>query len=86
VKTVNEYNPEIVFPPAETLKELMKERGLSLDDICDKLKVSKSSMKRILKGKEAITEQIAKGLDDIFKVPAHWWLNAQKNYYDFVSK
>ena len=68
--TENEYNPDFVTSPAETLREIIDSGNIFHNS---------DIVRNVLDG-EPITAESAKVLERITKVPAHFWLNRQARY------
>jgi len=40
----------------------------------------------IIKGESSITAEMAVQFEHVLKIPAHFWLNIQRNYDEFVAR
>jgi HTH-type transcriptional regulator/antitoxin HigA len=40
----------------------------------------------ILKGKSSITPEMAVQFEHVLKIPAHFWLNMQRNYDEYMAR
>lgn len=80
---VNEYKPDYVSPPGETLREVLEEMGMSRADLAIRMGRPKKTINEIIKGKAAITADTAVQLERVLGVPTSFWNNRQRHYDDF---
>lgn len=78
----NQYIPDYVSPPGETLLELIEERGISQNELAKKLKQPEKVINGIIQGIEPITSEIALTLEQVLGTSATFWNNREKNYQD----
>lgn len=76
----NEYSPDSVSPPGETLQELLTERNLSQAELATRMGRPKKTINEIVKGKAAITPDTALELELVLGVPAPFWNARERNY------
>jgi len=76
----NEYLPDIVSPPGDTLMEMLEERGMSQADLAERTGRPKKTINEIIKGKATITPATALQLERVLGVPASFW-NDREQYY-----
>ena len=76
----NEYSPDSVSPPGETLQELLAERSLSQAELATRMGRPKKTINEIVKGKAAITPDTALELELVLGVPAPFWNARERNY------
>ena len=83
----NEYNlDEFIIHPCETIKEVLEERNMSVEELAENSGTSLEYMQRIIDGKESITEDFAEKLEKIFKIKKSFWLNLQDIYDKEILK
>lgn len=82
----NEYIPQSVTHPGETLIDVLEERGMSQAELAERLGRPKKTINRIIKGKTAIMPDTAIQLERVFKIPASFWNNRQRIYNEFIAK
>lgn len=75
---MNQYNPDYMSPPGETIQELLFEKAF--DEMCGVLLVNKTIMRRLIGGKEQIDQKMAQALEAYFAVPADFWLARERQY------
>jgi len=76
----NQYAPDFVSPPGETLQELLEERKLSQAELAARMGRPKKTINEIIKGKAAITPETALELELVLGVPANFWNARESNY------
>ena len=81
----NQYNPDYVSCPGETLKEILEEKTIPQAEFADRLEISFEHLDNIIQGKAAITPEIASQLERILNVSARFWLNYEKLYREHKS-
>jgi HTH-type transcriptional regulator / antitoxin HigA len=76
----NKYRPDIVFPPGETIVEMLDDRGWSKSDFADRLQKTNKFVSDLLAGRAPISPETAFDLERIFGVDAAFWVNLEQNY------
>lgn len=82
-ETVNEYIPDVVPHPRETLKELMEEQGLSVDDLVEEIGDFPSDLLRQFldpKFDICLADRMAYSLSTVFSLSANFWLELESLY------
>lgn len=76
----NEYNPDIVTPPSETILETMKAKALDRENFALLMipLFRPYQTESLLRGEMVITEEIAVQLEAALDIPAQFWLNRQR--------
>lgn len=84
----NQYNPDAVSHPGETLKDVLEERKINPEDLkLWSFNISKYiPAQRIIDGKFKITRDIAIQLEDKLAVDADFWLERQRRYDEWKDK
>ena len=77
--TNNEYNPDVVSPPGDTLLESVLVYLIQDDNLV-------AQIEDIIKNQAPITETIAEKLSDVLSVPRSFWLNRQKTYDEYIAR
>jgi addiction module HigA family antidote len=83
---INQYNPDYVSPPGETLEEVLEERGMSQVELAERMGRPKKTINEIIKGKAAITEETALQLELVLGIPAHFWNNRERHYRECLAR
>ena len=82
----NEYHPQIAFHPGETLAEKLEELGMGPKEFAIRTGKPEKTVIAILKGKSSITPEMAVQFEHVLKIPAHFWLNMQRNYDEYLAR
>jgi addiction module HigA family antidote len=82
----NQYYPDYVSPPGETLLELIEERGMSQADLARRMGRPRKTINEIIKGKTAITTETAIQLERVLGVPARFWNNRQLHFDQYKAR
>lgn len=85
-KLQNQYNPDSVTPPGETLLELLEERGMSQSELAERMGRPKKTISEIINAKAALTPDTALQLENVFGVPAHFWMRREQDYQEFFAR
>lgn len=83
---MNKYNPQIAFHPGETLGEKLEELGMGPKEFAIRTGKPEKTVSAILNGKSSITPEMAVQFEHVLKIPAHFWLNMQRNYDEFLAR
>ncbi|GAB4445837.1 MAG: ImmA/IrrE family metallo-endopeptidase [Chloroflexi bacterium OHK40] len=82
----NEYRPDYVSPPGNTLEELLEERGISQAELAERTGRPKKTINEIIQGKTAITPETALQLERVLGTPASFWLKREQQYREFLAR
>lgn len=81
---VNQYHPDFMYPPGETLKEKLEELGLSTPAFAVRLGWTLKHLRAVLRGAAEITPPMAGQLEKELGIPSHFWLAHQKHYNEYL--
>ena len=84
--TKNQYQPQLAFHPGETLAEKLEELGMGPKEFGIRTGKPEKTVIAVLKGKSSITPEMAVQFEHVLKIPAHFWLNMQRNYDEFLAR
>ena len=73
-------------PPGETIKDILKERGISVFTFACKMQMNKKSVRLLLSGVIPIDEEIAIKLSEVLGSTALFWMNREKNYRNAIQE
>lgn len=76
----NTYTPDIVFPPGDTLRELLDARDMRQQELADRIAMSTKAVSQLMTGKMALTHETALKLEHVLGVNATFWLSLENNY------
>lgn len=82
----NQYTPDFVSPPGETLEETLAARGMSQAQLAERTGRPKKTINEIIQGKAAITPETALQLERVLGVPAGFWNKRERQYREFLAQ
>lgn len=82
----NEYTPDIVSAPGETLLETLDELGMSQAELARRIGRPKKTINEIVQGKAAITAETALQLERALGIPAKFWLTREAQYREALAR
>lgn len=74
------YQPEVVYPPGETLAEWLDEHEVTRDDFALRCGLPRPWLDQIIDGTAPITEQIASALARTTGVSSVFWNRLESSY------
>jgi addiction module HigA family antidote len=78
--SLNQYHPETVSHPGITLVEKMNELGIGPKEFAIRTGKPEKTISSIISGESSITPDMAVLFEDVILIPAHFWINRQKQY------
>lgn len=82
----NQYLPDQVSPPGETLGEALEKRGMTQVDLAMRIGMSRKHVKQILDGAAPVTPETALRLERVLGMPTRFWNNREQQYRDFLAR
>lgn len=82
----NEYKPDSVSAPGETLLETLETLGMSQEELATRMGRPAKTINEIIQKRAAITAEIALQLEHILHIPASFWLKREQNYRAFLAR
>jgi len=86
VPNQNQYFPQSRPHPGETLAEKLKEMAMSPKEFALRIGKPEKTITAILKGDSSITPDMAALFEYTTKIPAHFWMNCQRNYDEYAAR
>lgn len=83
---INEYRPDSVSPPGDTLQELLEHLGMSQSELAERTGRPKKTINEIVNGKAAITPETALQLERVLGVPASFWIRREGDYQEWAAR
>jgi HTH-type transcriptional regulator / antitoxin HigA len=80
MRAENQYIPDTVSAPGETLLETLGAFGISPSDLAERTGRSRKTINEIIEGKTPITTEMSLELEQILAVPASFWNNREHHY------
>src|SRR6266853_690449 len=74
------YEPDVAVPPGATLRELIAAKGMTQQELAERMSRPPNKVNEILHGKRAVTVETALELELVLGWPASFWLEREKNY------
>jgi len=84
--TKNEFFPDMVFPPGETLEEKLNEMEMSKKEFAIRTGKPEKTIIAIIKGKSSITKDMAIKFENVTKISASFWIRKQSGYDEFIAR
>ncbi len=82
----NEFEPDFVSLPGDTLQEVLDERGISQANLAERTGRPKKTINEIVQGKAAITPETALQLERVLGIEAAFWNNLERNYRENLAR
>lgn len=82
----NQFIPDVVYHPGETLKERLEELEMSNKEFAIRTGKPEQTIIKVLDGRSSITSDMAVQFEDVLKVPASLWLKLQWSYDEYVAR
>ncbi len=82
----NEYQPDYVSSPGETLLETLDTIGMSQVELAKRMGRPVKTINEIIQKKAAITAETALQLEQVLHIPASFWLKREQQYRESVAR
>lgn len=82
----NEYHPDYVSPPGETLLETLETIGMSQAELAKRMGRPVKTINEIIQKKAAITAETALQLEQVLHIPASFWLKLEQHYRESLAR
>ena len=79
----NQYAPDYVSPPGESLQEKLEELGMSQVELARRTGCPRKTINEIIQGKAIITPETALHLERVLGIPVRFWINRQQRYLQY---
>lgn len=84
--TVNQYFPQSIPHPGETLAEKLQEIFMGPKEFAIRTGKPEKTITAVLKGSSAITPEMAILFENVLKIPARFWMENQREYDEYVAR
>ena len=84
--SIDEYTPDVVAPPGDTLLEVLEDRQISAAQLAVSTAQPPEVIQGILQGNTAISADTARRLEEALGVPATFWKNLEQNYRTYLAR
>jgi len=85
-KRENQYQPDVVSPPGDTLIDILESKDMTQVDLADRLGRSRKHVNEVIKGVAALTPEMALQLERVLGAPARFWNNREQQYRDHLAR
>lgn len=76
----------VTFPPGDMLQEKLEELGMPIKEFCLRCGKPEPTIHHVLKGRSAITPDMAILFEKVLKIPAHVWLDMQALHDEYQAR
>lgn len=83
---MNEYKPDFVSPPGETIEDILKERGWSVSKLSSISSLSTTYIKNLIKGKARINREVADIISLALGSTPEFWLERERQYREHINR
>lgn len=80
------FKPNFAVAPGEILEDHLEMKNVSHEDAARRLGMTARELRRLIKGETELTADLATRLEKAFDVPAFLWLNAERNYREWLAR
>jgi len=80
------FNPDWVSPPGDTIRDILAEEQMTVDDLAEELAISVAQAHRLCEGNEPLTVEIARALVLTFGGSVGFWLEREIQYQDGLKQ
>ncbi len=82
----NQYFPQSVPHPGETLKEKLEEMEMGPKEFALRTGKPEKTIIAVLNGESSITPDMAVQFEQVTRIPAHYWMNHQRGYDEYIAR
>ena len=83
---INEYRPDKVTPPGDTLGETLDVLGMTIPELAERIGETENIIEKIVKHSGPITPGIATKLEKALGIPAGFWNNRERKKRESLFK
>lgn len=84
--TLKKFVPPVEPHPGITLSEKLKEMGMSVKEFAVRTSKPEKTIFAVIGGKSSVTSDMAVAFESVTKIPAHFWLNIQRGFDEYVAR
>jgi HTH-type transcriptional regulator/antitoxin HigA len=85
-RLTNEYAPDRVSPPGDTLAEALAALAMTQAELASRLGRPRKTVNEIIKGKAAIEPETALQLESVLGTPATFWMEREARYRESLAR
>lgn len=83
---INQFKPDVIHHPGITLEEKLQEIGMGPKEFAVRTGKPEKTITAVIKGKSSITAEMAVLFEQVTQIPAHFWMNYQRGYDEFIAR
>ncbi|PKP13646.1 MAG: XRE family transcriptional regulator [Bacteroidetes bacterium HGW-Bacteroidetes-3] len=83
---ITQYYPQTVSHPGTTLVEILEEKQMGAKEFAVRTGKPEKTISDVLNGKSGITPEMAILFEQVLKIPAHFWINRQRTYDEYLAR
>ena len=83
---INEYAPDMVTPPGDTLQEIIDTIGMTKAELADRIGKTPKFINDIINHHAAVTPTTAMELEKVLGTPASFWNNRERRYRESIAR
>lgn len=84
--THNEFLPDYVSPPGDTLLEILNEQGMTQVELATRTGRPKKTINELIKGKAILTPETALQFEYVLGIPARFWNSREQQYREALAR
>ena len=84
--TSKKFVPPVAFHPGKTLSAKLEEMGMGVKEFAVRTSKPEKTIFAVISGKSSVTSDMAVAFESVTKIPAHFWLNKQRAFDEYVAR
>lgn len=85
-RLTNEYRPDVVTPPGETLQETIEALGMTKAELAARIGKTPKTVGEIIKHGAPVTPSTAMELEKVLGIPSSFWNNRERRYRESLAR
>jgi HTH-type transcriptional regulator/antitoxin HigA len=85
-RLTNEYRPDVVTPPGETLQEAIEALGMTKAELAARIGKTPKTVGEIIKHGAPVTPSTAMELEKVLGIPSSFWNNRERRYRESLAR
>lgn len=83
---MNNFNPNWVSKPGNTISEILSEKNLSIYEFAIKMNLTENNAKKLINSDLKITKNIAFKLSEVLGASSDFWIRREKHFRDGIKQ
>ncbi len=80
------FVPSVSYHPGVILSEKLKEMRMGIKEFAIRTSKPEKTIFAVMNGKSSVTPDMALAFENVTKIPAHFWLDKQRAYDEYVAR